>query len=105
MKNQNDSVWFITICRLQLSHLLNTKRIKDEEEALSLYSLRIYSSSSDMAPEPENDIKDDKNPRPLDEGDIALLKTYVSLTSYFLLNVLVLPFCTNSDYKLSSLFH
>ena len=33
-----------------------------------------------MAPEPDNeiDIKDEKNPRPLDEDDIALLKTYVS---------------------------
>ncbi|GFZ11642.1 regulatory particle triple-A 1A [Actinidia rufa] len=29
-----------------------------------------------MAPEPEDDIKDEKNPRPLDEDDIALLKTY-----------------------------
>ncbi|GFZ04364.1 regulatory particle triple-A 1A [Actinidia rufa] len=29
-----------------------------------------------MAPEPEEDIKDEKNPRPLDEDDIALLKTY-----------------------------
>lgn len=31
-----------------------------------------------MAPEPEDEIKDEKNPRPLDEDDIALLKTYVS---------------------------
>ncbi|KAH9665497.1 26S proteasome regulatory subunit 7A [Citrus sinensis] len=30
-----------------------------------------------MAPEPEDEIKDEKNPRPLDEDDIALLKTYV----------------------------
>ncbi|XP_037497481.1 26S proteasome regulatory subunit 7 [Jatropha curcas] len=29
-----------------------------------------------MAPEPEDEIKDEKNPRPLDEDDIALLKTY-----------------------------
>ncbi|GFY97267.1 regulatory particle triple-A 1A [Actinidia rufa] len=29
-----------------------------------------------MAHEPEDDIKDEKNPRPLDEDDIALLKTY-----------------------------
>ncbi|KAK7834169.1 26s proteasome regulatory subunit 7 [Quercus suber] len=31
-----------------------------------------------MAPEADHDIKDDdeKNPRPLDEDDIALLKTY-----------------------------
>ncbi|CAA3006785.1 26S protease regulatory subunit 7 [Olea europaea subsp. europaea] len=28
-----------------------------------------------MAPEPEDEIKDKKNPRPLDEDDIALLKT------------------------------
>jgi hypothetical protein len=31
-----------------------------------------------MAPEPEDDIMNEKNPRPLDEDDIALLKTYVS---------------------------
>jgi hypothetical protein len=30
-----------------------------------------------MAPEPEDDIMSEKNPRPLDEDDIALLKTYV----------------------------
>jgi hypothetical protein len=30
-----------------------------------------------MAPEPEDDIITEKNPRPLDEDDIALLKTYV----------------------------
>lgn len=29
-----------------------------------------------MAPEPEDDIMNEKNPRPLDEDDIALLKTY-----------------------------
>ncbi|KAM3224406.1 hypothetical protein ACQJBY_055987 [Aegilops geniculata] len=29
-----------------------------------------------MAPEPEDDIMAEKNPRPLDEDDIALLKTY-----------------------------
>ncbi|KAK6916971.1 AAA ATPase, AAA+ lid domain, partial [Dillenia turbinata] len=29
-----------------------------------------------MAPEPEDEIKDEKNPPPLDEDDIALLKTY-----------------------------
>jgi hypothetical protein len=33
-----------------------------------------------MAPEPEDDILNEKNPRPLDEDDIALLKTYVSAT-------------------------
>ncbi|PON57708.1 26S proteasome subunit P [Parasponia andersonii] len=33
-------------------------------------------SSIPMAPEPE-ELKDEKNPRPLDEDDIALLKTYV----------------------------
>lgn len=27
----------------------------------------------------EDEIRDEKNPRPLDEDDIALLKTYVSL--------------------------
>lgn len=31
-----------------------------------------------MAPDPEDEIKDENNPRPLDEDDIALLKTYVS---------------------------
>lgn len=30
-----------------------------------------------MAPEPDEELKDEKNPRPLDEDDIALLKTYV----------------------------
>ena len=29
----------------------------------------------------EDEIRDEKNPRPLDEDDIALLKTYVSLLS------------------------
>lgn len=33
-----------------------------------------------MAIEHEEDIKDEKNPRPLDEDDIALLKTYVTLS-------------------------
>lgn len=32
-----------------------------------------------MAPEPEEDINNEKNPRPLDEDDIALLKTYVRI--------------------------
>jgi len=31
-----------------------------------------------MAIEHEDDLKDEKNPRPLDEDDIALLKTYVT---------------------------
>jgi 26S proteasome regulatory subunit T1 len=31
-----------------------------------------------MAPDLEDDIKDEKNPRLLEEDDIALLKTYVS---------------------------
>lgn len=31
-----------------------------------------------MAPEPEDEFKDEKNPRPLDEDDIAVLKTYVN---------------------------
>ena len=37
-----------------------------------------------MAPEADHDIKDDdeKNPRPLDEDDIALLKTYVIFPSF-----------------------
>lgn len=30
-----------------------------------------------MAHDPEDEIKDEKNPKPLDEDDIALLKTYV----------------------------
>lgn len=34
-----------------------------------------------MAPEPEDDFKDEKNPIPLDEDDIALLKTYVRFSS------------------------
>lgn len=29
----------------------------------------------------EDEVKDEKNPRPLDEDDIALLKTYVSSTN------------------------
>jgi hypothetical protein len=37
-------------------------------------------SPAAMAPEPEDDILNEKNPRPLDEDDIALLKTYVSVT-------------------------
>lgn len=32
-----------------------------------------------MSNEHEDDLKDEKNPRPLDEDDIALLKTYVCL--------------------------
>jgi 26S proteasome regulatory subunit T1 len=31
-----------------------------------------------MAPEPDDDIMHEKNPRPLNEDDIALIKTYVS---------------------------
>ena len=47
-----------------------------------------------MAPEADHDIKDDdeKNPRPLDEDDIALLKTYVIFPSFpfsFLLQTLI----------------
>jgi 26S proteasome regulatory subunit T1 len=33
-----------------------------------------------MAIEHEDELKDEKNPRPLDEDDIALLKTYVILS-------------------------
>lgn len=33
-----------------------------------------------MAIEHEDELKDEKNPRPLDEDDIALLKTYVSFS-------------------------
>ena len=33
----------------------------------------------------EDEIKDEKNPRPLDEDDIALLKTYVRNTPIFFL--------------------
>jgi len=33
-----------------------------------------------MAPEPEDDLMNEKNPPPLDEDDIALLKTYVILS-------------------------
>ena len=36
-----------------------------------------FQVGSFMAPDPEDEIKDEKNPRPLDEDDIALLKTYV----------------------------
>lgn len=36
-----------------------------------------------MAIEHEDELKDEKNPRPLDEDDIALLKTYVSLNPNF----------------------
>ena len=38
-----------------------------------------------MANESEHDIKDEKNPRPLDEDDIALLKTYVCVLYFFCL--------------------
>ena len=34
-----------------------------------------------MAHDPEDEILNEKNPRPLDEDDIALLKTYVRLKS------------------------
>ena len=37
-----------------------------------------------MAPEPEDDIMNEKNPRPLDEDDIALLKTYVRAATLLL---------------------
>ena len=39
-----------------------------------------------MAPEPEDDINDEKNPRPLDEDDIAILKPYALSLSLSLLN-------------------
>ncbi|KAL2243138.1 UNVERIFIED_CONTAM: 26S proteasome regulatory subunit 7A [Sesamum indicum] len=47
---------------------------------------RGKSISTKMAPEPEDEIKDEKNPRPLDEDDIALLKTYVILLFTFTVN-------------------
>ena len=34
-----------------------------------------------MAIEHEDELKDEKNPPPLDEDDIALLKTYVIISS------------------------
>ena len=35
-----------------------------------------------METEHEDDFKDEKNPRPLDEDDIALLKTYVCILPF-----------------------
>lgn len=43
--------------------------------------IKENNSQIGMAPEPEDEIKDEKNPRPLDEDDIALLKTYVIFLS------------------------
>lgn len=42
-----------------------------------------------MATDHEDDLKDEKNPRPLDEDDIALLKTYVCLKSPLFLKTLI----------------
>lgn len=42
-----------------------------------------------MAPDIEDEILNEKNPRPLDEDDIALLKTYVSISLNSLLSFLL----------------
>lgn len=44
-----------------------------------VFPFLITIESSSMAPAADHDdeIKEEKNPRPLDEDDIALLKTYV----------------------------
>ena len=41
-------------------------------------------NSESMATDHDDNMKDEKNPRPLDEDDIALLKTYVCYVSNFL---------------------
>lgn len=48
---------------------------------LNGFSVLIIVELSSMAPAADHDdeIKEEKNPRPLDEDDIALLKTYVSV--------------------------
>lgn len=53
-----------------------------------------------MAPEPEDEMKDEKNPPPLDEDDIALLKTYVSI---YLLSFSSSPICNPSFSTLTDL--
>ncbi|RDX89074.1 26S proteasome regulatory subunit 7, partial [Mucuna pruriens] len=75
--------------------LENLVRVKDGHDGLSQHAIenicKIYDLNTQdfkqkitfgeriitsMAPEHEDDLKDEKNPRPLDEDDIALLKTY-----------------------------
>jgi len=41
-----------------------------------------------MAPDREEDLTTEKNPRPLDEDDISLLRTYVCMLS----SMLFIPF-------------
>lgn len=45
----------------------------------------------------EDEIRDEKNPRPLDEDDIALLKTYVSRPLFRTLNLVGVSDFYSSD--------
>lgn len=59
-----------------------------------------------MATDHEDDLKDEKNPRPLDEDDIALLKTYVCLKSPLFLLLLQNPnFLFSSPLSRSPYFY
>ena len=57
------------------AHELDTAELP---RALHRHRRRRRASCDAMAPEPDDDLLNEKNPRPLDEDDIALLKTYVS---------------------------
>ena len=68
----------ITFSTLGESRLLQAEHLLCEVSCLERKKEREREEAS-MAPEPEDEIKDEKNPRPLDDDDIALLKTYVSI--------------------------
>ena len=57
------------------AHELDTAELP---RTLHRHRRRRRASCDAMAPEPDDDLLNEKNPRPLDEDDIALLKTYVS---------------------------
>ncbi|GMN36741.1 hypothetical protein TIFTF001_006257 [Ficus carica] len=55
---------------------LSKSAITEICKTFDLNTYDVLKPRKSMAPEPEDDLKDEKNPRPLDEDDIALLKTY-----------------------------
>lgn len=61
------------------SFLRSTFALLQSQESTNRKNREREHRKIQMAPDPEEEVKDEKNPRPLDEDDIALLKTYVCL--------------------------
>ena len=59
-----------------------------------MWCLDIESSHCEWMIHNEDELKDEKNPRPLDEDDIALLKTYV-ISQFLCFSFTDLIFCNN----------